>query len=154
TELKEVPWKTTFPYRPSVQFKIAHTAVGILLLFEVQEKHVKAVYRQTNDPVYKDSCVEFFLSFDGSNYYTLEFNSIGAGLIGYGPAQKGERERLPRETVERVKAYSSVTAEASENGDTEWLLLLHIPLSVFKAQAIRSLAGMRCTGNFYKCGDD
>src|SRR3546814_739297 len=48
SELREVPWKA-FPYRPSVHFKIAHTAVGILLLYEVQEKHVKAVYRNTND---------------------------------------------------------------------------------------------------------
>src|SRR3546814_2213205 len=102
SELREVPWKA-FPYRPSVHFKIAHTAVGILLLYEVQEKHVKAVYRNTNDPVYKDSCVEFFLSFDGSTYYNLEFNCIGTGLIGYDPAQRAERKRLPRETIERVK---------------------------------------------------
>ncbi|MGV3762853.1 carbohydrate-binding family 9-like protein [Parapedobacter sp.] len=153
TKLTEVPWKA-FPYHPSVHFKIAHTPVGILLLFEVQEKCVKAVYRHTNDPVYKDSCVEFFLSFDGSNYYNLEFNCIGTGLIGYGPAQKSERKRLSRETIERVKAVSSIAAEVLENGDTEWRLLLHIPLSVFEAQAMESLAGMRCTGNFYKCGDD
>jgi len=153
TELKEVPWKD-FPYRPAVHFKIAHTATGILLLYEVQEKHVKAVYRNTNDPVYKDSCVEFFLSFDGSNYYNLEFSCIGTGLIGYGPAQKSQRKRLPRETIEQVKTYSSIAAEPSENGDTEWRLLLHIPLAVFEAHPIGSLAGVRCTGNFYKCGDD
>ena len=153
TGLKEVPWKA-FPYRPSVHFKIAHTTDSILLLYEVQERHVKAVYRNTNDPVYKDSCVEFFLSFDGSAYYNLEFNCIGTGLIGYGPAKKAERQRLPKETIERVKTYSAVSAAAAENGDTEWRLLLHIPLAVFDAHAIGSLAGMRCTGNFYKCGDD
>ncbi|MEC3880985.1 carbohydrate-binding family 9-like protein [Parapedobacter sp. 10938] len=153
TELTEVPWKA-FPYRPSVHFKMAHTAVGILLFFEVQEKHVKAVYRDTNDPVYKDSCVEFFFSLDGSNYYNLEFNCIGTGLIGYGSAQRNERKRLPRETIEQVKTTSSIATESLENGDTEWRLLLHIPLAVFEAHTIRSLAGMRCTGNFYKCGDD
>lgn len=149
--LKEVPW-AEFPYRPSVHFKIAHTAVGILLLFEVQEKHVKAVYRHTNDPVYKDSCVEFFLSFDGAKYYNLEFNCLGTGLIGYGSA--GDRKRLAAETIEQVKTDNHIGAELLANGDTEWRLLLHIPLAVFDAHTITSLAGMRCTGNFYKCGDD
>ncbi len=153
TELKEVPW-ASFPYRPSVYFKIAHTAIGILLLYEVNERHVKAVYRRTNDPVYKDSCVEFFLSFDGTNYYNLEFNCLGTGLIGYGPAQKTERKRLPPETIEQVKTYSNISPKASESGDTEWRLLLHIPLTVFDAHKVHSLTGMRCAGNFYKCGDD
>ncbi|MFB2120702.1 carbohydrate-binding family 9-like protein [Parapedobacter sp. 2B3] len=152
-ELREVPW-AAFPYRPSVHFKIAHTAVGVLLLYEVREKHVKAVYRNTNDPVYKDSCVEFFLSFDGTNYYNLEFNCLGTGLIGYGPAQRMERKRLPEATIERVKTYSSISSRPTDSGDTEWRLLLHIPYTVFEADAIDSLAGMRCTGNFYKCGDD
>ena len=154
TELKEVPWADDFPYRPSVHFRIAHTEVGILLLYEVQEKHVKAVYRNTNDPVYKDSCVEFFLSFDGERYYNLEFNCAGVGLIGYGPARKAERQRLPKETIEQVRTYSAISAAASENGDTGWRLLLHIPLAVFGAHAVSTLAGKRCTGNFYKCGDD
>ncbi len=153
TELTEVPWKA-FPYHPQVHFKIAHTALGILLLFDVCEKHVKAVYRHTNDPVYKDSCVEFFFSFDGSNYYNLEFNCIGAGLIGYGPAQRLKRKRLARETIEQVKTYSYISPEASASGDKEWRLLLHIPLTVFDAHTIDSLGGLRCTGNFYKCGDD
>lgn len=153
TELKEMPWQA-FPYRPSVHVKIAYTTVGILLLYEVREKHVRAVYRNTNDPVYKDSCVEFFISFDGLGYYNLEFNCIGTRLIGYGPAQRSERRRLSRETIEQVITHSHISPEVLENGDREWRLLLHIPLTVFEADAVRSLAGMRCTGNFYKCGDD
>lgn len=153
TRLAEVPWEA-FPYCPVVHFKVAHTTVGILLLFEVHEKHVKAVYRHTNDPVYKDSCVEFFFSFDGANYYNLEFNCVGTGLVGYGPARKSRRTRLPRELIEQVETYSSIAAEAADNGDTAWRLLLHIPLAVFDAHTIGSLAGMHCKGNFYKCGDD
>lgn len=153
-ELKEVPW-IAFPYRPAVHFKIAHTVAGILLSFDVREKHVKAVYRNTNDPVYKDSCVEFFLSFDGSNYYNLEFNCLGTALAGYGPVQKTARKRLSPETIGQVRRYCSLTAEAVETGDaTEWRLLLHIPFAVFEAHEIDTLSGVRCTGNFYKCGDN
>lgn len=153
TELGEVPW-AAFPYHPMVCFKIAHTAVGILLLYEVQEKQVKATYHQANDPVYKDSCVEFFLSFDGLNYYNLEFNSIGTGLIGFGPMQKSGRKRLSREMVEQVKTYSHIAPKTTKSGDTQWRLLLHIPLTLFGGHVADGLAGMRCTGNFYKCGDD
>ncbi|HWK99876.1 MAG TPA: carbohydrate-binding family 9-like protein [Parapedobacter sp.] len=153
TMLKEVPWEA-FPYHPNVHFRIAHTAIGILLLFDVQEKHVKSVYRHTNDPVYKDSCVEFFLSFDGVNYYNIEFNHMGTGLIGYGPAVKSERKRMPAETIGEVKTYSHISPEPCKNGDTAWRLLLHVPFAVFDNHTIDSLAGMRCTGNFYKCGDD
>lgn len=153
TVLKEVPWEA-FPYHPYVHFTIAHTAIGIVLLYEVQERHVKSVYHHTNDPVYKDSCVEFFLSFDGVNYYNMEFNHLGTGLIGYGPAVKSARRRMPAETIKQVKTYSYISPDPQENGDTAWRLLLHVPFTVFENHAIDSLAGMRCTGNFYKCGDD
>ena len=151
TALTEVPW-SEYPYRPSVNFKIAHTSDSMLLKYEVKEKHVKAEYRNTNDPVYNDSCVEFFLSFDGTHYYNLEFNCMGTGLIGYGDADKGRRQRLPKRTVEQVKTYSSINAGSSL--DKEWRLLLDIPFTVFEADAIVTLAGVRCTGNFYKCGDE
>ena len=151
--LKEVPWPD-FPYCPLVRFRVAHTGTGIVLLYNVAEKHVRAHYRHINDPVYKDSCVEFFLSFDGVNYYNMEFNSLGVGLIGYGPAVKAARKRLPAEMVSQVRSFGRVRADPSESGGKEWQLLLQIPVSVFEAETIDTLAGLRCTANFYKCGDD
>lgn len=151
--LAEVPW-ADYPYKPSVDFKIAHTSNSILLKYNVKERHIKAAYRNTNDPVYKDSCVEFFLSFDDTHYYNLEFNCMGTGLIGYGDADKDGRQRLPVNTVEQVKTYSSINALSSLDMGAEWHLLLDIPFTVFEAHAIVSLADVRCTGNFYKCGDE
>ena len=151
TVLTEVPW-TDYPYKPSVNFKIAYTSNSILLTYDVKEEHIKAEYRNTNDPVYKDSCVEFFLSFDGTHYYNLEFNCMGTGLISYGDANKDRRQRLPNRTVELVKTCSTINAR---NGlDKEWRLLLDIPFTVFEADAIVTLVNVRCTGNFYKCGDE
>lgn len=152
-DIARVPWPA-FPYRPSVQFKIAHTVDGLLLQYEVREKHLKAEYRNTNDPVYKDSCVEFFLSFDGKNYYNLEFNCLGTALIGYGNADRTERRYLAKHTIEQLRSYSNIKAKAMDSSDTEWRLLLNIPFEVFDADVIDSLAGVRCTGNFYKCGDE
>lgn len=152
-DLGEVPWPA-FPYKPVVHFKIAHTIDSLLLVYFVKEKHVNALYRDTNDPVYKDSCVEFFLSFDGHHYYNLEFNCLGTGLVAYGDADKAKRRLLSKTTVEMVKTLSKVKIEETADVDSEWHLLLSIPFTVFDAHAIDSLAGMRCRGNFYKCGDE
>jgi len=151
--VREVSW-AAFPYRPSVCFRIAHTVDSIVLEFQVKEQHMNAVYRQVNDPVYKDSCVEFFLSFDGHHYYNLEFNCIGVGLIGYGGRNKNSRYNLAPTTVEQVRTHAVAMPAAVPGGDQEWRLLLNIPFTVFEQERIVSLSGMRCTGNFYKCGDD
>jgi len=152
-DLDEVPWPA-FPYKPHVRFKLAHTADCLLLSYQVQEKHAKAVYRNTNDPVYKDSCVEFFLSFDTQHYYNLEFNCAGVGLIGYGSSDKEARRRLSNDLIEKVKTVRSTFSNEDVTAETGWELLLNIPFIVFDAHAITSFAGARYTGNFYKCGDE
>lgn len=81
--IKEVSWPA-YPYRPHVEFTIAHAGQQILLKYDVTEQQVRAVNDQINSPVYEDSCVEFFIAFDESGYYNLQFNSIGTALVGYG----------------------------------------------------------------------
>ena len=61
--LNNVNWDE-FPYKPKVEFKIGHNSKNILLKYAVTEKHAKALETKTNGDVYKDSCVEFFISFD------------------------------------------------------------------------------------------
>lgn len=152
-KLTEAPWPA-FSYRPNVHFKLAYTEDCLVLNFQVQEKHVKAVYLNTNDPVYNDSCVEFFLSFDGHLYYNLEFNCAGIGLIGYGDSNKEKRRRLQKDLIEKVRTTPRIHAKEDGKGDSSWELLLTIPFAVFDAHNLTSFAGRRCTGNFYKCGDE
>src|SRR5437879_7545729 len=65
-------------YKPEVSFCMAHTNNGILLKYQVKEKYIKASYQNINDPVYNDTCVEFFIAFNNeSSYYNLEFNCFG-----------------------------------------------------------------------------
>lgn len=152
-DIAETPW-SDYPYKPSVHVKVGYTNDSLLLLFFVTEKHIKAEYRNTNDPVYRDSCVEFFISFDRVNYYNLEFNCIGTALVGYGDSDKEKRKLLQTEVVERIRAHSVIKSKAEKGEGIGWQLLLNIPLSLFAASGIRTLSGLQCTGNFYKCGDD
>src|SRR5665647_369001 len=54
-------WKS-FDYKPDVKFKIAYTRNEILLKYYVTEQWFKAEKTGTNQEVYEDSCVEFFVS--------------------------------------------------------------------------------------------
>src|ERR1700756_3689007 len=59
---------------PKVSFTIAHANDCICIKYDVEEHEVLARYRKTNDPVHKDSCVEFFVAFgNDKSYYNLEF---------------------------------------------------------------------------------
>lgn len=39
-----------------------------------EENAIRAVNNGYNSPVYEDSCLAFFISFDDSGYYNFEFN--------------------------------------------------------------------------------
>lgn len=150
--IDQVSW-IEYPYLPKVAFSIAYTSQSILLQYEVSEKHLQAVYHETNDPVYKDSCVEFFVSFDEKNYYNFEFNSIGTALVGYGNSEKESRLRLPSELIANIEVVS-VIEDRKEEEEQQWTLTLNIPFNILYNEDIESLKGIKATANFYKCGDD
>ena len=153
--LGEAPWKESFPDHPQVTFKIGNTNNSILLKFYVQEKHIQGKYRQTNDPVHLDSCVEFFLSFDGLNYYNLEFNCMGTAHVGYGQAKHlGPRKTLEKGMVESIKTKCIINPRDRSPMASSWELLLNIPKAVFCFDKLAQWQNKTYRGNFYKCGDD
>src|SRR5690606_16587199 len=103
-----------------------------------------------NESVWEDSCIEFFVSFDGSgNYYNLEFNILGTGLIGYGPAEKNDRQRFNSDEISRVNTFTQVQQIA---GSKSWQIILLIPIGLFD-KTFEQLSGTTANANFYKCGD-
>ena len=144
-------WSESFPYKPEVQFKIGYTAEYLVLQYEVIEEQLRGHYSEANQNVWEDSCVEFFVSFDGcKHYYNLEFNLIGTGLIGYGTAEKAARNRLDTSEIEKVRTFSLIMRNGS---DKRWTMIEVIPLSIFKFDELVNLKGKIIHGNFYKCGD-
>lgn len=142
--------------KPDVRFTIAHHSDCIFLKYYVTESTLRAFCLKPNEPVYQDSCVEFFVSFKGDiNYYNLEFNSLGTCLLGYGSG-RNDRQLLPVDVITQIKhlaviqSASPSTATASYN----WQLTLMIPIEVFSNSSISSLQGASAKANFYKCGDE
>lgn len=153
TNIVTINWPE-FSYKPEVAFRIGHTENEIWLKFYVTEKCIRAVETLTNGDVYKDSCVEFFISFDHRNYYNFEFNCIGTRHLAYGPG-RGNRARVNPEIVEKIDVKSTLGNEPFDNktGNFTWEMLLRIPVEVFIFDTINNLKGLHATGNFYKCGD-
>lgn len=146
-----VSWKE-FPYQPNVAFKIAQSADALFIRFDVEEKALRVNNFASNEPVYEDSCVEFFISFRDQYYYNLEFNAIGVALVGYGTKDKENRKRLTAERISLIKTYSHISKDAGQG--VKWSLMLYIPLALFEEEKIATLKDNSYTANFYKCGDE
>ncbi|BAU55545.1 carbohydrate-binding family 9-like protein [Mucilaginibacter gotjawali] len=141
-------------YKPNVSFAIAYTSESILLKYFVTEKYTTAVYHEINDPVFEDTCVEFFIAFgDDKNYYNLEFNRLGTPLVGYGPG-KQDRTLLQNASISQIKSLGKMASEPDAEGHIEWELALCIPLSLFVHHHINPLTDSIGRVNFFKCGDN
>lgn len=136
-----------------VSFKIAHGKDCICIQYDVEEQEVLARFNNTNDPVYRDSCVEFFIAFgDDRSYYNLEFNQLGTCLGGFG-APGETRVSLPVDLLGTIRCGGHILSNDSSS-TTNWTLMLMIPIQVFCFHQSGTLKGRSCRVNFYKCGDD
>lgn len=152
--INTVNWAIT-EYKPEVNFKIAYGNKEIYLKYYVGEEYVKAEKTGINQEVYEDSCVEFFFApADDGIYYNLEFNAIGAFLIGHGTGRH-DRNRIDPAIAGKIRCLPSLGREpfAEKQGYQEWSLTVAIPLRVFVRHALESLRGSWFKANFYKCGD-
>lgn len=144
-----------FDYKPKLNFRIGHTGKEIWLKYYVTEKHILAQETRTNGEVYKDSCVEFFVSLDGKNYYNLETNCIGTVHLAYGPG-RNNRKFVNPEIIKKIEIESTLGNKPLEEktGNFEWEMMIRIPVESFAFDQIKTLKGLKATANFYKCGDD
>jgi len=121
-------------YRPEVEARLCRSDQFLHVRFRVGEERIRARYTKFQDPVYKDSCVEFFIdAFPGSGvgYVNFETNAIGTLLAAVAEPVDGT------------------------HGAPEWTLEYRVPLALFRKLYGREIgAGCRSAANFYKCGDE
>jgi len=141
-----------YPYCPETVFRIARNEEAVILNYRVNEADIKAVCSRDNGRVWEDSCVEFFISFDGITYYNIECNCIGKILIAKG---SGREERIPAPDglLKRVDRWSSLGNLPIENRSGDWEVSLIIPKEIFYPEVTDTFDNIKASGNFYKCGD-
>lgn len=125
---------------------------AFFLKFDIVEPSVIAVNSDFNSPVWQDSCVEFFCSFDEKHYYNFEINAIGAILGQYGK-DRVHRNFLEPEILQNISVNSSLGKEPFElrTEKTLWETEIHIPFSIFPNNELNRLNLLRF--NIYKCAD-
>lgn len=144
-----------FPATVCASFKIAHDGEHILLVFDVSETEILAQIEEDNGHVYRDSCVEFFVSFDNNvDYYNLEFSCIGKLLMGHRDLRPNAKYATP-EILDSIKRHSTLgdTPFDRKTGNFSWQLSIIIPRTAFWGDEIETFDGVTARGNFYKCGD-
>ncbi len=123
---------------------------GIIVRFEADEPCPRAVFENRDDPVYNDSCVEFFFQpfADDERYVNFEINPKGAFLCAVG---KGRADRSFLSGLSGCDPIVNTTI-----GPNGWSAELFIPeqlISDVFGKSFSVVGTDYIRANFYKCGD-
>lgn len=154
-QISNCNWPERAPYRPEASFRAFHTGEFLVIRYDVREESTRAEASEDGGRVWEDSCVEFFIS-PGSDdvYYNFEANCIGRMHIGHRKAG-GSAELADGQTYGSIRRIASMQCGpySLKEEPADWNLTLIVPASALYADSIRSWDGLKCTMNFYKCGD-
>mgnify|MGYP000652969664 FL=1 len=160
-------------HRPETSVKLLYDEHKIYGIFRVVDRYIHCTRTRYQDPVCKDSCVEFFVqpkpppvepSKKLSGYFNFEFNCGGTLYCSYITDPEivnrnfKEVVMLPPEDGTAVRIFHSmpevVDPEIAETA--EWFLEFSVPLSLLEKYAghIGSPKGQKWRANFYKCASD
>ena len=147
-------------HAPRTQARLCWDELFLHVLFQVEDRYVRAVVDRYQGPVSTDSCVELFFTpgSDSSNgYFNIEMNCGGTTLFRH---QHGRGIRRREVTVEDGRLLepahtlpSRVDPELA--GPVTWLVSYRVPFEVLEryAPVERPRPGVSWRANLYKCGD-
>ena len=133
-------------YRCEARAYVARGAYGLSVLMCAKEKTIHTEAKAFNDPVCRDSCLEFFLQpVEGDGrYVNFEVSAAGIALIGIGP-DRYDRALLPA-------LPEGMDIQASRHEDEWWAVRYRVPFALLRELFGRE-PGARMRGNFYTCDE-
>ena len=140
-------------HTPETTAKLAYIeGFGFALRMTCGETAPKAVYRRYNEPVYTDSCLEFFCDWLGDGrYINMEMNANGTLLSCIGP------DRHARTPIADL-SDGEIFVVKGEIQPASWNVTAYIPTAllcrILEVDSIPFGKGYTFRGNFYKCGDE
>ena len=140
-----------YPYAPEVEFRIAHSDDALVVMFDVEEHHLRGVAMGDNESVWEDSCVEFFVENPaGEGYFNFEVNCIGT-MLAASRVSRNDAMYFGAEQMSQIRCYGSLEhAPIDLRGEGQkWWMVEVIPFSLLGLE--KAPKSLRC--NFYKCGD-
>ena len=144
---------------PVVQIKMLHDNEFIHGLFRVEDRYIVARAAENQQQVCRDSCVEFFVKPEGSEYYfNFEINCGGTMLLWRcRDIFTKDYTVIPEEDLATIKRYHTlpqmITEEITE--PATWYLGFSIPVEFFRkwAGSDTAISGKSWKANFSKCAD-
>lgn len=152
-------------HKPKTSVRLLYDQTGIFGIFRVEDRYVRSVHAEYLSPVYKDSCVEFFVKpKQDRRYFNFEFNCGGTLLCSYildrARTPEGFRNcvKLSEEDGRQVLIYHSMPCivEPEITEPVTWFLEFFIPFSLIEKYVgvLSKVKGQSWQANFYKCGDE
>ncbi|MFM9332065.1 carbohydrate-binding family 9-like protein [Paenibacillus mesotrionivorans] len=151
------PWPE-YSSVPRTEVRLWQSEAGLHVGFQVWETNPRMIWRQHNEPVYKDSCVEFFLQpCPGSDarYVNFEMNAAGTLLLQIGSG-RSDRQFLDPAGFTRFAIQSAGASLPDSPAEPCWQVAYTIPFEWLASlfPDFHPLSGWEMRGNFYKCGDE
>ena len=149
-------WPSSFDYKPDTKFAIAYSDDSLFIHFRVEENNIKALYSNDQEPVWQDSCVEFFCAMPEQNfYYNFEFNCIGTCIATAREGREKNVRPLVADQLKQIERYASLGSQpfGERIGKTAWEICVKIPFTILGINKGDSLP-KAFRANFYKCGDE
>lgn len=152
------PWDRN-GYMPETEARVVYTERGFHVLMTSNESKIMGTRENFNDPVSRDSCMEFFFMPDPEKdrrYLNFELNPIGTLLLGIGK-NRFERTKITDANPEMFSISHSVTKESIKDfSGPSWSVRYFIPFSFINRfyGTVEFKSGKAMSGNFYKCAED
>ena len=141
-------WSNVRAIIPRAQLAWDKDALYIRL--QTVEPNIRREYTGDFDPVWQDSCLEFFFCPENNScrYFNFECNPNGSLFVGFGNPN-GDRCRLHRQDWKQLLQLTPFDISGG------WGIEMRIPVSFIQlfVPDFTLYSGLCLRANFYKCGD-
>ena len=145
---------------PKTEVKLAYTHQHLFVIFQVQDRYVRAVANHYQDNVCRDSCAEFFFSTGpdiAPGYFNLEINCGGTGLFHFQKALSVDRVPIPEQDFKKIDLAHSLPeiVEPEIEEPVTWTLEYAVPFDIIRnyCSFAEPQSEIVWRANFYKCAD-
>lgn len=144
-------------FRPHTEAKVMYDDDNIYVIFKVKDQYVLCENENINDPVWQDSCVEFFFAPDKDlpeRYFNLEVNCSGIPLMKYNIVPREQFIDIEIEDIEKIEIAHSLpgTVYPEITDPVTWTIEYKIPFEMLKkySDVTQPEKGVVWKANFYK----
>ncbi|NLI89265.1 MAG: hypothetical protein GX366_02495 [Epulopiscium sp.] len=152
-EINEYPWYEG-GLKQETKAQLAIYQDRIYIHAKAQDKYIRHDAKELNDPVYEDSCFEFFVTpwdHKSQSYFNIEINCMGVLYMAYKDG-KGGKKMISKEQSRQISIKSSLKESKDIDKESGWELEIIIPIGLLEEISEKEIKKDVWYGNFYRCG--